>query len=76
MSENVNFLPIQSHTGESSPFKLRPYRTSPQNQELIDAEITRLLSANIIEESDSAYASPGMLINKKDGSKEWGNRLS
>ena len=65
------FLQHTIDTGESSPFKLRPYRTSPQNQELIDAEITRLLSANIIEESDSAYASPGMLINKKDGSKRW-----
>lgn len=57
--------------GDSLPFKLRAYRTSPQNQILIDTEVERLLNAGIIEESDSSYASPGMLINKKDGTKRW-----
>jgi uncharacterized protein YqgQ len=36
--------------------------------ELLKTEVNKLLEAGIIERSNSAYASPVLLVDKKDGS--------
>ena len=55
-------------TGRSPPIRQRPYRTAPPQKELITEHITSLLEADIIEPSVSPWASPVVLVKKKDGS--------
>jgi len=46
----------------------RPYRLSPNERELVRDKIKELLECNVIRPSCSPFASPMMLVNKKDGS--------
>ena len=48
---------------------LAPYPVSAAENEIIDAEISKLLKANIIEPSYSAWASLLLLIKDKTGKK-------
>lgn len=51
---------------ESPPIKQRYYRVSPVNQAIIDKEIDKMLEQGIIEHSP--WASPLIMVKKKDGS--------
>jgi hypothetical protein len=51
-------VPIYSH----------PYRKSLRERDMLNIEIKKLLDANIIRKSRSPYASPVILVPKKDGS--------
>ncbi len=51
----------------SQPVKSRPYRVSPGSQSLIDDHVAKLLLHGLIEPSNSAHASPVLLVTKKDG---------
>lgn len=53
--------------GESRPIKQRHYPVSPAIQELMYAELDRMLSLNVIEESQSAWNSPVVLVRKANG---------
>lgn len=46
----------------------RPYRLAPIEKEKVDTMIQELLQKRIIRESDSSFASPVLLVKKKDGS--------
>jgi len=46
----------------------RPYRLSPNEKEIVRERITELLNCNIIRPSCSPYASPILLVKKKNGS--------
>ncbi|XP_039027637.1 uncharacterized protein LOC120161466 [Hibiscus syriacus] len=51
----------------SSPINLRPYRF-PHNQKTeVERQIATMLSSSIIQPSKSPFASPCLLIKKKDG---------
>ncbi|XP_011872774.1 PREDICTED: uncharacterized protein LOC105564750, partial [Vollenhovia emeryi] len=45
----------------------RPYRLSPSERQIVKDKIQELLNANIIRESNSPFASPILLVKKKDG---------
>ena len=50
--------------GDSAPIKQHPYRVSPMKKELLDQY---LLKNDIIEESQSNWNSPCILVLKHDG---------
>jgi hypothetical protein len=51
------------------PFRLRPYRYTPQQKDEIEKQVTKMLNSGIIQHSSSPFASPILLVKKKDG--EW-----
>lgn len=50
------------------PPNLRPYRVPHQQKEEMEQQIQKLLETSIIKPSASPYASPAILVKKKDGS--------
>src|SRR5262249_5840411 len=44
-----------------------PYRVTPERRELIEKEVTEMQARGIISESTSPWASPVVLVPKKDG---------
>lgn len=54
-------------TGSAKPIAGPPYRTSPAKKELIRKEIDKMLEDGVIEEAESEWAAPVVLIPKKDG---------
>jgi len=61
---------IEHHikTDNSPPFKSRPYRVNHETREKLKTHIEEMLEQDIIEESCSPWASPIILVKKKDGS--------
>ena len=53
--------------GDSAPIKQHPYRVSPIMKELLDKEFQDMLQNDIIEESQSNWSSPCILVPKHDG---------
>ena len=45
----------------------RPYRYSPQKMDIIDEQVKQLLDVGVIEPSESAWRSPLVVVQKKDG---------
>nr|CAH7734099.1 unnamed protein product [Callosobruchus chinensis] len=54
-------------TTGSTPVCFRPYRISESDKIVMRNQVQELLSAAIIQLSKSEYASPALLLNKKDG---------
>ncbi|XP_028168526.1 uncharacterized protein LOC114358696 isoform X2 [Ostrinia furnacalis] len=54
-------------TGNALPISGPPYRVSPAKKEIIRAEIDKMLELEIIEEAESEWASPVVLVPKKNG---------
>ena len=53
--------------GDSTLIKQHPYKVSPMKRELLDKEIQYILENDIIEESQSNWSSPCILVPKPDG---------
>jgi hypothetical protein len=53
-------------TGDTNPINQGPRRVSPQNRKIIKETIDKLLKAGIISPSRSPWASPVLLVPKKD----------
>ena len=51
---------------DSAPIKQHPYRVSPMKKELLDKEVQYMLKNDIIEESQSNWSSPCILVPKHD----------
>ena len=56
----------QIFTDGSPPIRQRPYRTAPTQRENITGHIQSMLEDDIIEPSASPWASPVVLVKKKD----------
>jgi len=52
-------------TGDAAPIRQRAYGHSPEARKIIEEEVTKLLKVDIIEESNSPWASPVVLVKKK-----------
>ncbi|GFY35736.1 retrovirus-related Pol polyprotein from transposon 17.6 [Trichonephila clavipes] len=62
--------PVIEHrinTRDHLPVAVLPYRMNPSKKEILKREIDRLLAEGIIEECESLYASPVVLIPKPNG---------
>jgi deoxyuridine 5'-triphosphate nucleotidohydrolase len=66
-----NIIKHEIHTGNESPIKQRPYRATLPDQQFISEEIKRMLDANIIRPSTSPWASPIVVVSKKNGKKRF-----
>ncbi|KAK3890093.1 hypothetical protein Pcinc_005938 [Petrolisthes cinctipes] len=52
------------------PVKQAPYRVGPAKKEILKKEVEFLLSNELLEPSDSEWASPCLLVPKPDGSSQ------
>ena len=62
------FVKHKIDTGNSRPINAVPYRTGPKEREAIKKHVEEMLKDNIIQPSTSPWASPLVLVPKKDGS--------
>ena len=53
-------------TGDQPPIRQRPYRVSHQQRTIIEEHVTDMLNRGIIQPSVSPWASPVVLVKKKD----------
>ena len=63
----TNLIEHDVDVGDSAPIKQHPYRVSPMKKELLDREVQYMLKNDIIEESQSNWSSPCILVPKHDG---------
>ena len=55
-------------TGDNPPFRQRPYRIPQSQLEMVDKHIRDMLNKGIIQESNSPWSQPLVIVTKKDGS--------
>ena len=63
----TNLIEHDVDVGDSAPIKQHPYRVSPMKKELLDKEVQYMLENDIIEESQSNWSSPCILVPEHDG---------
>ena len=56
-------------TGQADPISTNPHRMNKNDEQYLKAELQELLKHGIIEEKPSEWASPIVMVPKKDGSK-------
>lgn len=54
-------------TGDHPPIAVPPYRLTPAKKELMRTELDKMLADGIIEECESAWMSPALLVPKANG---------
>jgi len=52
---------------DAVPIRAQPYRTDPFKRQIIADKINKMLKRNVIESSHSAWASPVVMVPKKNG---------
>ena len=52
-------------TGTAASISQAPYRASPEGWKIIDETLAELIADDVIEESDSPWASPAILVRQK-----------
>lgn len=52
---------------DAVPVNTKPYRYSPMNKDEIERQVIELLATGLISHSTSPFASPVLLVQKKDG---------
>ena len=62
---------MKIETGDHPPIRQRPYRTPWSQKSLVEEHIGSMLEADVIKESASPWASPIVMVPKKDGTKRF-----
>ena len=62
----TNLIEHDVDVGDSTPIKQHQYRVSPMKKELLDKEVQYMLKNDLIEESQSNWSSPCILVPKHD----------
>ncbi|XP_043263107.1 uncharacterized protein LOC122403574 [Colletes gigas] len=65
--ESTTFAEHRIDTGDNAPIAVPPYRLSPARKAVLRDEIDEMLQKDIIEESESPWAAPVVMVAKKDG---------
>ena len=55
------------HVGDAAPIRQRPYRIPYSRREMVKRELDEMLASGVIRPSTSPWASPIVLVEKKDG---------
>ena len=63
----TNVIECDLQLTSSQPVRSKPYPVPHALRDVINKEVSDMLSLGIIEKSDSPYASPVVLVRKKDG---------
>lgn len=63
----TNKIKLTIDTGDSKPFKMKPYLLSPYLQEILNKELDSMLKLGVIENSESPWSSPTLLVKKANG---------
>jgi hypothetical protein len=56
---------MKIETGDAQPISQAPYHASPAGRKIIDETLAELIAEDVIEESDSPWASPAILVRQK-----------
>lgn len=64
VGEPTPFAEHHIDTGDHPPIAVPPYRVTPAKKEIMRAELDRMLSEGVIEECESAWAAPCVLVPK------------
>jgi len=70
--ERTDSVQHEIDVGTHRPFRERLRNYSPAIQEIIEAEVQRMLSEGVIQQSKSPYASNLLLVRKPDPSSPGG----
>lgn len=62
---NTDLVTMDIITGDAKPIHYPPYHASPHDRKVIEENIAQLLADDVIEESDSPWASPAILVKQK-----------
>lgn len=54
-------------TGDAQPIRQRYYRMSPEKQRILVEQVDEMLGLDVIEPCESAWSSPVLIVNKKNG---------
>lgn len=68
--DSLSYSNLLSHhidTGNSPPVVKRPHPVSPYVQKEVDLELNRMLKLGVIEEADSEWANPLVVVRKSSG---------
>lgn len=68
---NTDLVVHRIFTDDVPPISSRPYMVPRNEQIFINEEVQRMLDNNLIRESSSPWASPVVLVNKKNGKKRF-----
>ncbi|KZV83373.1 hypothetical protein EXIGLDRAFT_625747, partial [Exidia glandulosa HHB12029] len=61
---HTNLGTARIDTGDTAPISVPPFRVSPAGRKFMEDEVARLLANNVIEESDSPWATNVVLIKQ------------
>ena len=65
----IPLITMSIDTGDHPPVSKRPYTLALKHHDCVQVEISKLLDAGVIRESDSSWSAPIVVVPKGDGGK-------